>query len=232
MSRLAGAGAGAPEISAHTLRKVLDERLAATTVALDDRARERLVEYLHLLQRWNRTYNLTAVRDPLDMIHRHVLDSLAVLHHVRAGRCLDVGSGAGLPGLVLAVAQPDAAWVLLDSNAKKCRFLSHVQGALGLDNVRVERSRIEDFHPAERFSTIISRALSSLGEFVAAAGHLVAPGGCLLAMKGRIPTHELSALGRSGEHAEVVPVHLPGLEAGQRHLVIMTPAPAGGPSSP
>lgn len=221
---MAGARAGAPEIRPRLLRKALDEGLAAMALALDEQAREHLVEYLCLLERWNRTYNLTAVRDPLDMIHRHVLDSLGVLPYVRGQQCLDVGSGAGLPGLVLAVAQPQVAWVLLDSNAKKCRFLGHVQVALGLDNVRVERRRVEDFHPAERFSTIISRALSSLADFVAGAGHLVAPGGRLLAMKGRNPGVELSALGDSGEQTEVVPVHLPGLEAGQRHLVIVTPA--------
>ncbi len=200
-------------------------------VDLDGQARERLIAYLGLLAHWNRSYNLTAVRDPLEMIHRHVLDSLAPLPHVRGEQCLDVGSGAGLPGLVLAVARPGQSWVLLDSNGKKCRFLSHARIALGLDNVRVERCRIEDFYPDARFSTIISRALSNLANFVAGARHLLAPGGCLLAMKGRNPEHELSTLGELGEQAEMVPVCLPGLEEGQRHLVIISPAGADGPSS-
>ncbi len=218
--------AGAPDIDAEWLRRRLDAGLASAAVELDERARDRLVAYLRLLGRWNRAYNLTAVRDPQDMIHRHLLDSLAVMPYLRGERCLDVGSGAGLPGLVLAVARPGIAWVLLDSNAKKCRFLSHARAELRLDNVRVARSRVEDFHPSARFSTIISRALSSLADFVAGAGHLLAPGGCLLAMKGRNPGHELSALGISGEQAEVVPVRLTGLEDGQRHVVIVTPAGA------
>ena len=200
-------------------------------VDLDGQARERLIAYLGLLAHWNRSYNLTAVRDPLEMIHRHVLDSLAPLPHVRGEQCLDVGSGAGLPGLVLAVARPGQSWVLLDSNGKKCRFLSHARIELGLDNVRVERCRVEDFYPGARFSTIISRALSNLAAFVAGAGHLLAPGGCLLAMKGRNPERELSTLGELGEQAEVVPVCVPGLEEGQRHLVIVSPAGADRPSS-
>jgi 16S rRNA (guanine527-N7)-methyltransferase len=228
---LARGRAAAPDIDAKVLRGRLDEGLASMAVDLDEPVRDRLVAYLGLLNRWNSAYNLTAVRDPLDMVHRHLLDSLAVLPYLRAGRCLDVGSGAGLPGLVLAVARPGNSWVLLDSNAKKCRFLRHAHTELRLDNVRVERARSEDFHPGARFSTIISRALSDLADFVAGAAHLLAPGGCLLAMKGRNPEHELPALGRLGEQAKVVPVRLPGLEDGQRHLVIVTPAGAGGPSS-
>ncbi len=223
MSLLARARAGAPDIDAERLRQRLDAGLAGVAVDLDRQARDRLIAYLRLLERWNRAYNLTAVRDPSDMIARHVLDSLSAMPCLRGQRCLDVGSGAGLPGLVLAVAQPQTDWVLLDSNAKKCRFLRHARAELRLDNVQVERSRVEDFHPGAPFSTIISRALSSLADFVAGAGHLLVPGGCLLAMKGRNPEHELAALGGLGEQAEVVPVHLPGLEHGQRHLVIVTP---------
>ena len=198
-------------------------------VSLDERARQRLLAYVELLQRWNRVYNLSAVRDPLEMIDRHVLDSLSALPYLGSGPCLDVGSGAGLPGLVLAVARPELSWVLLDSNAKKCRFLEHARVALALDNVRVARSRVEDFHPGGRFSTIISRALSNLADFVAGARHLLAPGGRLLAMKGRDPEHELAALGGLSGQAEVVAVRLPGLEAGQRHLVILTPAGSDAP---
>ena len=163
------------------------------------------------------------------MVHRHVLDSLVVLPYLRAGWCLDVGSGAGLPGLVLAVAQPRTDWVLLDSNAKKCRFLSHARMELGLENIQVEHRRIEDFHPTERFSTIISRALSSVADFVSGTRRLVAPGGCIVAMKGRNPVHELSALGPLARCAEMVPVQLPEAEAGQRHLVIVTPPDDGNP---
>lgn len=185
-------------------------------------ARQRLVAYILLLARWNRAYNLTGVRDPLEMVPRHVLDSLSALPFLRGERGLDVGSGAGLPGLVLALARPRMQWVLLDSNAKKCRFLGHASRELELENVRVVRSRLEDFHPAERFSTIISRALSNLADFVAGAGHLLEPGGCLLAMKGRDPEPELTAAGDLGERARVVPVSVPGLVEGRRHLVIVT----------
>lgn len=190
---------------------------------LDASTRDRLIHYVRLLERWNRAYNLTGVRDPVEMVPRHLLDSLAVLPHLRGEHCLDVGSGAGVPGLVLATAGPAISWVLLDSSAKKCRFLTHARIELELDNVRIEHIRVEDFHPATRFSTIISRALSNLAEFVAGTGHLLAPGGRLVAMKGRNPAHELSALGRYAEQAEVVPVRLPGLEDGSRHLVIVTP---------
>jgi 16S rRNA (guanine527-N7)-methyltransferase len=227
---LARARAGAPDIDAQALRRSLDEGLAGMALDLDEQARERLIAYIGLLHHWNRSYNLTAVRDARDMIYRHVLDSLTAMAYLRGEQCLDVGSGAGLPGLVLAVARPDQSWVLLDSNGKKCRFLSHAQVELGLGNVRVERSRVEDFHPEARFSTIISRALSDLAKFVAGAGHLLAPGGCFLAMKGRNPERELSTLGELGKRAEVVPVCLPGLEEGQRHLVIISPAGADGPS--
>jgi 16S rRNA (guanine527-N7)-methyltransferase len=221
----------APDFDAAGLRRSLDAGLASMAVALDEPMRDRLIEYLRLLSHWNSAYNLTAVRDPRDMIPRHLLDSLAALPYVEGEHCLDVGSGAGLPGLVLAVARPGTAWVLLDSNAKKCRFLNHASRELGLANVRVERSRVEDFHPGARFSTIISRALSSLAEFVAGAEHLLARGGRLLAMKGRDAEHELSALREYGEQAEVVPVRLPGLEDGARHLVIVTPAGATKPPS-
>ena len=222
MEPLARGRAGGPDIDAAGLRGRLDAGLAAMALDLEPAARDRLIAYILLLERWNRAYNLTGVRDPEEMISRHLLDSLSALPYVRGERGLDVGSGAGLPGLVLAAVRPEVAWVLLDSNAKKCRFLAHATAELGLDNVRVERSRVEDFHPGERFSTIISRALSNLADFVSGARHLLAPGGCLLAMKGRDPERELATSGNWGGQVEVVPVSLPGLAEGQRHLVIVT----------
>jgi len=220
----------APEFDAAGLRRRLDAGLADMALDLDQDARGRLIRYVALLARWNRAYNLTAVRDPAEMVPRHILDSLTVLPHLEGRRCLDVGSGAGLPGLVLALAQPATDWLLLDSNAKKCRFLTRAKAELAIDNVRVVRSRVEDFHPQARFSTIISRALSNLAEFVAAAVHLLAPGGRLLAMKGRDPDHELPALGGLGVQAEVVPLSVPGIEDVRRHLVIVTAAGASGPA--
>lgn len=217
-----GRGA-APEFDSAGLRRCLDAGLAGLGVDLDGAACDRLIDYLRLLARWNRAYNLTGVHDPKEMVPRHLLDSLAALAYVEGDSCLDVGSGAGLPGLVLAAARPMTAWVLLDANAKKCRFLEHAKIALALENVRVERRRMEDFHPGARFSTIISRALSNLADFVTGSERLLAPGGRLVAMKGRDPEQELSALGEYAERAEVVPVCLPGVEDGQRHLVIVTP---------
>jgi 16S rRNA (guanine527-N7)-methyltransferase len=222
------ARAAAPDFDA--VRRALDAGLAAMDVDLDARIRARMVCYLQLLWRWNRTYNLTAVRDPLEMVPRHLLDSLSALPHVHGARCLDVGSGAGLPGLVLALADPATDWVLVDKSAKKCRFLTQARVELDLDNVRVEQRRVEDFRPGRCFSTIISRALSNLADFVAGSEHLLAPGGRFIAMKGRDAEQELSPSGASGGYAgqiTVVPVQVPGIDHGQRHLVIVTPARGG-----
>lgn len=221
------ARADAPDFDADVVSDALDAGLAAMGLCLDAAMRARMVQYLQLLWHWNRTYNLTAVRDPLEMVCRHLLDSLSALPHLHGARCLDVGSGAGVPGLVLALAATGTDWVLLDKSARKCRFLTQVQIELGLRNVRIEQRRAEDFHPGARFSTIISRALSNLADFVARSEHLLAPGGRFIAMKGRGAEHELSALGRYAGQAEVVPVHVPGIDDGRRHLVIVTPVHGG-----
>jgi len=222
--------AAAPEFDAHAVGGALEAGLTAMRVDLDADIRAHLVRYLQLLWRWNRTYNLTAVRDPLEMVPRHLLDSLSALPHVRGPRCLDVGSGAGLPGLVLALAGTGTEWVLLDKSAKKRRFLTQARAELGLENVRIEQRRVEDFHPHVRFSTIISRALSSLADFVAGSEHLLAPGGCFIAMKGRDAEQELRSAGVLDTYAgqvKVVPVRVPGTDDGQRHLVIVTPEHGG-----
>lgn len=216
----------APDFDADAVRRALDTGLADMGSHLDTETRRRLQQYLRLLWRWNRTYNLTAVRDPVEMVPRHVLDSLSARAHVRGAHCLDVGSGAGLPGLVLALAEPQIDWVLLDSGAKKCRFLTQARIELGLDNVRIEQRRVEDFHPAAGFSTIISRGFSNLADFVAGSEHLLAPGGRFIAMKGRDAKQELSALGGYAGEVKVIPVHVPGIDDGRRHLVIVTPAGA------
>ena len=226
------ARAAAPDFDAESVGRVFDAGLIAMGLALDTEVRARMLRYLRLLWRWNRTYNLTAVRDPLEMVPRHLLDSLAALPHLEGRHCLDVGSGAGLPGLVLAMVTPESDWVLLDKSAKKRRFLTEARIELALDNVRIEQQRAEDFHPGRCFSTIISRALSNLAEFVAGSEHLLAPGGRFIAMKGkgRAAEQELCALQASGRYAgqtRVVPVRVPGIDDGQRHLVIVTPARDG-----
>lgn len=183
-------------------------------------AADALLDFLHLLDKWNKTWNLTAVRDPLAMVPRHVLDSLSVRPWLTGSSIADIGSGAGLPGIPLAIAEPERQFVLIDSAAKRTRFMTQAAATLGLANVTVVRSRAEDYRPESSFDTVISRAFASLADFTAAAGHLAKPGGCLLAMKGRFPGDEIAQL-TSNWRAESVPqVKVPGLEA-ERHVVVL-----------
>lgn len=194
-------------------------------VALDRAQLEQLAAYAGLLARWNATHNLTAVRSPEEMLTHHLLDSLSIVPHVvRAmnrdeARLLDVGSGGGLPGIVLAVAVPQARITLIDSVRKKCAFLTQVRLELHLANVEVLHSRVETLRgPA--FDVIVSRALATLAQFVGWTRHLLQPGGCWLAMKGRLPADELAAL-PPDVRATVLPLSVPGLDE-QRHLIEMT----------
>lgn len=171
--------------------------------------------YLALLQRWNKTYNLSGVRDPARMLTHHVLDSLAVLPHLQGARCLDVGSGAGLPGLILALARPATHWVLLDSNGKKVRFLNQCVRELAIANVDVVQARVESYEPGLPFDTIISRAFGSLTAFYAATVRLLAPGGVLLAMKGPAPEAELEAEITDTAEVTTIPLQVPGVEGGR-----------------
>jgi len=153
-----------------------------------DPDRERaLLRYLALLARWNRVYNLTAVDDPDTMVHRHLLDSLAVVGFLRGDAFVDVGSGAGLPGIPLAIWMPDRHFTLLDRSARKTRFLTQVKIELRLDNVEVVQSRVETWRPVSGFDGVLSRAFAALPDFICRAGHLAAPGGTLYAFKGSWP---------------------------------------------
>jgi 16S rRNA (guanine527-N7)-methyltransferase len=172
----------------------LDAGLDALGVTVDGEQRAQLVGFIGLLARWNRAYNLTAVRDPLDMIPRHLLDSLAVLPWVRRGPALDVGTGAGLPGLPLAIVRPGLAFTVLDGNAKKIRFVRQAVLELGLANVTAVQSRIETYRPEVNFATITARAVASTAEICALCERLAAPGCRLLALKGRDPEQEVAAL--------------------------------------
>lgn len=183
---------------------------------------ERLLEYLALLQKWNRAYNLSAVRDPLQMVSRHLLDSLVILPFIEAERLLDVGSGAGLPGIPLALARPGLQVTLLDSNGKKCCFQRQVVLEMGLDNVEVVESRVEAYRPAEPFAQIVSRAFSELARFVELTRPLLAPGGRLLAMKGRLDQNELAEISPERAKLHVHPLTVPGLDA-ERHLLELRP---------
>lgn len=159
--------------------------------------RDPLLEYLVLLNKWNLAYNLTAVRDMESMIGKHLLDSLAILPWIKGARILDVGTGAGLPGIPLAIARPDIHFVLLDSNGKKTRFLQEVKRKLTLDNIEVAQFRVENYRPPQGFDTVISRAFSSLEQMVHWTNHLIAPQGMWLAMKGRYPDTELELINKT-----------------------------------
>ncbi|MCB1920498.1 MAG: 16S rRNA (guanine(527)-N(7))-methyltransferase RsmG [Candidatus Competibacteraceae bacterium] len=194
-------------------------------IPLSDGAVEQLATYLALLERWNRAYNLTAVRDPEAMVVRHILDSLSIWSWIEGPRVLDVGSGAGLPGIPLAITHPECRFCLLDSNGKRTRFLIQASAELRLANIDVVRSRVEDYQPATLFNTVVSRAFSTLADLLADAGQLCAPEGRLLAMKGVFPDEELVRLPPDYRLSGVYPLHIPGLNA-ERHLVHLTPAPA------
>jgi len=211
-----------------TVAEALAAGVAALGLGLEDAIQARLLAYLTLLGKWNRTHNLTSVRDPLAMVGQHLLDSLAVLPHLpqRARlRLIDVGSGGGLPGIPLAIARPGWQASLLDSSGKKSAFLRQAAAELRLANVEIVTARAESYSPAQAFDVAISRALSDLARFAAIAAHLLAPGGQLFAMKGSYPREEIAALPRE---VVVVAVHrltIPGIEA-ERHLVIMLAQPA------
>ena len=155
---------------------------------------EGLLNYLNLLHKWNHAYNLTAIRDINDMVRRHVLDSLAILPWIKKNRVLDVGSGAGLPGIPLALALPELQVVLLDSNGKKIRFLQEAKRVLSLANVEIVQSRVENYRPSHGFDTVTSRAFSNLEQMIKWTQHLIAADGIWLAMKGRYPEEELAAI--------------------------------------
>ena len=197
--------------------------IAELGVAIPPETQTRLLQYLALVQKWNRVHNLTAVREPETMLVRHVLDSLSILPHVRGPRVADVGSGAGLPGIPLALARPDWHVVLIESIHKKAVFLQQARIELKLENVEVAAVRVEQCHPPTGFDSVISRAFSDLADFVRLAGHLCAAGetgGRLLAMKGLYPHEELAQLPGQFLVEKILSVAVPGLES-ERHLVVI-----------
>ncbi|MEH6580617.1 MAG: 16S rRNA (guanine(527)-N(7))-methyltransferase RsmG [Halioglobus sp.] len=193
----------------------------ALAIDLTENQQAAMMEYVYLLLKWNRAYNLTAVRDPAQMISRHLLDSLAIAKHCTGERLLDVGTGAGLPGVPLAILYPDREFHLLDSNGKKTRFLFQVKTALGLDNMTVHHARVESFRPTALFDVILSRAFASLLDMVKGCRHLVGAEGYFLAMKGSFPEQELLAIENLCQVQSVMGISVPDL-AEQRHLVAMT----------
>jgi len=184
---------------------------------------EALLKLVDELEQGNALFNLTAIRDRPGMLRKHVLDSLSVQPYLRGARLADVGTGAGFPGLVLAIVNPQRRFTLIDATGKKARFVEQTAARIGCENVLVVNSRAESYRPFELFDTVIARALSSLADFVAYAGHLCAPGGRLLAMKGKRPDEEISALPRSFRAMAVHRLKVPGL-SDERHLVELAPA--------
>ncbi|WJW75500.1 16S rRNA (guanine(527)-N(7))-methyltransferase RsmG [Thiohalobacter sp. IOR34] len=207
-------GQNAGQRLAHGLEKL--------DLGLDDGVAARLMDYVQLLTKWNRVYNLTSVRKPQDMVARHILDSLVVLPYLEGPRLLDIGTGAGLPGMVLAIARPDWEVVMLDSSNKKLRFVRQAVAELGLDNASVEHVRLEDYRPAQPFDSLISRAFSSLQELHEQGRRLCTPAGRIHAMKGVYPVAEMEVLTDPDVVEDVLPLRVPGLDA-ERHLVIMKP---------
>ena len=209
-----------------TPRAALQRGLGELALALPPAAIEQLLAYLELLAKWNKTYNLTAIRDPLQAVSLHLLDSLTVLRELsdRRGALADVGSGGGLPGIPLAIAEPARRVTLNDANEKKGAFLRQAVIELGLRNADVHVGRAEQWRPAQGFAVVISRGFASVVDFLNACRHLAAPGGVLAAMKGAYPQAELAQVPADCDCADVRRLRVPLLEV-ERHLVMCRVGP-------
>lgn len=187
-------------------------------------AQQKLLQFLSLLNKWNKVYNLTAVRDPLEMVTLHLLDSLSVSPYIKTKNLLDVGSGGGLPGIVLAICLPQLKVTTIDTVQKKTIFMRQVKGELCLNNLEVVHARVENYQPSKKFEAIISRAFSDIALFVKLTEHLLAQNGQWLAMKGQVPHEELTSLAIKVNHAikikNIVPLNVAGLDA-ERHLLVI-----------
>ncbi len=211
-----------PAMSTHTLpadvAASLEQGLAA--MSLPAELAGPLLQYLALLDRWNKTYNLTAIRDPREMVTRHLLDSLAMAPFVSAGSLADLGTGPGLPGIPLAITHPGLQVTLVESNGKKCRFMREAVRKLALANARVAESRAEALDEPGAYDNLTARAMDTLAGIIAVGGHLLRPGGRLLAMKGVVPHEEIAALPAGWQVESITPLQVPGL-VGERHLVVV-----------
>jgi 16S rRNA (guanine527-N7)-methyltransferase len=195
-------------------RKMLVSGLEALNLSLSDRQIEQLLDFIKLIEKWNKAYNLTAIRDSAAMVHLHLLDSLAIVPFIAGQRVIDIGTGAGLPGLVLAIYFPEIEFMLLDSNAKKTRFVQQAILELKLNNVSVCHNRVEQYHPEKPFDTVITRAFAGLSDIVDLTAHLLSKNGVLLAMKGQAP--DIPKL--KSATMELIPISVPGISA-ERCLV-------------
>lgn len=207
----------------HELRNRLEDGIRRLGLELPEGATDTLLAYLAMLVKWNKAYNLTAIRDPSEMVTRHLLDSLAVAPHLHGMRLIDVGTGAGLPGIPLAVVYPQRHFVLLDTNSKKTRFLVQARAELGLENIDVVHSRVEDYRPQTGFDCVMTRAYASIADILSSSGHLLKAQGEFLAMKGALPEQELADMPAGWQLEETIRLRVPGLEQEQRHLLRIRP---------
>lgn len=194
--------------------------MAKTSIILSDHQKQQLISYVEMLNKWNKAYNLTSVRDPNEMIVKHILDSLVVAPHLEGDNYIDVGTGPGLPGVVLAIAHPDKHFVLLDSLGKRIRFLNQVKLNLKLTNITPVQSRVEKYIPEIPFDGVLSRAFASLKDMVDWCQHLVDHSGCFIALKGQFPEQEIEQLPASIVYQDKVVLTVPELDA-ERHLIIL-----------
>lgn len=191
----------------------LDQAAEQFGLAKNSQAWEKLVQYLQLLQKWNKVYNLTAIRDPEEMFVKHILDSLCVAPHINSERLIDVGTGGGLPGIPLAILYPDRQIDLLDSNSKKTRFLIQAKAELGLQNTQVFHQRVESYHPQPLYQGVVSRAFASLDDMLQWTHHLLEPNGHWWAMKSQKTQEELAELPNFAKMLQVFELRVPGLDA-------------------
>lgn len=204
------------------LRAKLDSLIAKTDLDVSEKQREQLLGYVGLLNKWNKAYNLTSVRDPADMLVKHILDSIVVSPYLNGERFIDVGTGPGLPGIPLAIMNPDKSFVLLDSLGKRIRFIKQVLHELGIVNVVAVQSRVEEFDPEDGFDAVLSRAFASMSDMVEWCQHLPrANSGVFFALKGQLPQEEISLLPEWCSVTDVKALKVPELE-GERHLVILS----------
>lgn len=201
------------------MRGVLEDGIARLGLAVNTAQVDALMDYLALLQKWNKAYNLTAIKDPKQMVIYHVLDSLAIVPYVTGQTVLDVGTGAGMPGVMLAILCPDKHITLLDSNGKKTRFLQHLKREMGLDNISIINERVEAVPAQPPFDCITSRAFASLTDMVALTRHLLAPSGVIVAMKGPKAKQEIMDAGLPAEQVKTYDLDVPFLNEA-RHLLV------------
>jgi 16S rRNA (guanine527-N7)-methyltransferase len=198
--------------------KLLRDGLTSLNLPTDDDKVAKLLAFIALIEKWNKTYNLTAIRRRDEMVNLHLLDSVSILPHLEGKRIIDVGTGAGLPSIPLSIFCPDIEFQLLDSNAKKTRFVQQAILELKLPNVKVTHSRVEDFKPEKRFDTVLTRAFASLPEIIELTQHLISENGTLLCMKGQTPDEELAAV---NAQTTLISINVPHIDA-ERCLVKIT----------